>query len=153
MVCDNPALLFTPPGCPLGDPPLGPFAWRFGDGSARQTPTEGKARASFSPYVVHAFDTPGTYRVSVSVAAGGSADVVTLPIRVYPALAARIARHGNEAAAVMVGGDGHNLFDRWLLPDGSAAYGPVVTLPPSGTVRLTMVDGTGTEATATLTFG
>jgi hypothetical protein len=146
MGCDNPALLFTPPGCPDTDPALGPFSWRFGDGTTAVTPVQGRARASFSPFVAHAYHRPGVYEVTVSATAGGSTDAMTLPITVYPALQAVIVRHGGSATAVMRGGDGHLLFAVWTLPDGSHAFGPTARLPRHGTVRLAVVDGTGTVA-------
>src|SRR5258708_5864025 len=132
MTCDNPALLFTPPGCPLADPPLSRFAWRFGDGATATTATEGRARASFSPFVRHSFAAPGRYRVSVAVSAAGSTGTVSLPMTVNPAPRASISRAGNRAVAVLTGGDGQQLFDRWPLPDGSTAYGATVPLPRSG---------------------
>jgi hypothetical protein len=146
MGCDNPALLFTPPGCPDTDPALGPFTWHFGDGTTAVTPVQGRARASFSPYVAHAYHRPGVYQVTVSVTAGGSTDSMTLPIVVHPALHAVITRHGGTAKAVVQGGDGHLLFAVWTLPAGSHTFGPSVRLPRHGTVRLAVVDGTGTVA-------
>ncbi|MHB8512066.1 MAG: PKD domain-containing protein [Actinomycetota bacterium] len=152
MTCDNPALLFTPPGCPLTDPSLGPFMWDFGDGASAQTPAEGKARASFSPFVDHSYQAPGVYQASVSVSAGGSTDQATLPITVNPTLHATISIASNRAVAEMQGGDGHQLFDVWTLPDGSHAYGASVPAPQSGTLTLTVIDGTGSSASTSLVF-
>jgi hypothetical protein len=148
MACDNPALLFTPGGCSVADPPLGPFRWQFGDGGTSATPTEGRARASFSPFVRHAYARAGTYQVSVAVTSNGSTDRVTVPVTVHPALRVAIGRAGGRAVAVVGGGDGHVLYERWTLPDGSPAFGPTVAVPASGQLTLTAVDGTGATATA-----
>jgi hypothetical protein len=150
MGCDNPALLFTPGDCPSTDPALGPFTWSFGDGTAAVTAVQGRARASFSPFLRHAYRRPGVYRVTVSITAGGSTDSMTLPITVHPALRAVIGRDAGTASAHMRGGDGHLLLAVWTLPDGSHAFGPSVRLPRHGAVRLAVVDGTGTVATTTV---
>src|SRR5207249_2552798 len=104
MTCDNPALLFTPPGCSVPDPVLSPLRWDFGDGARASTPTEGKARASFSSFVRHPYTRPGKYAVSVTITAAGSTDTMTLPITVHPPLQAQIGRDHGRAVAVMRGG-------------------------------------------------
>jgi hypothetical protein len=150
QTCDNPALLYSPPGCPLGDPAIGPFNWSFGDGSRAATGAEGRARAWFSPFVRHAYSKPGTYPVSVSVTSNGSTDTVTVPVAVHPRLRADILAGVSTAMARVSGGDGHVLIQRWDLPDGSQRYGPSVPRPRIGSIKLTVVDGTGTIATAVL---
>ena len=144
--CTNPALLFEPPGCPLPAPAVGPFHWTFGDGTSLTTPVEGKSRASYSPFVRHRFTRPGTYRVRVSVTSQGSTDTATVTVTVFPALRATVVRVGGRDTARVTGGDGHVLIERWTFPDGRVAYGPSV--PARGPVTLTVVDGTGTVATA-----
>jgi hypothetical protein len=151
--CDNPALLFEPTGCPLPDPPIGPFMWSFGDGGRATTPAAAKARAWFSPFVRHAFSRPGTYDVAVTVAAAGSHETVYVPVTVYPALHASIRRVRAGYAAVVGGGDGHVLVARWTLPDGTTTYGPLTSTTERGPLRLTVLDGTGTTATAAVVAG
>ena len=142
--CTNPALLYVPPNCPFPPPPIGPFHWTFGDGSARTTPIEGQSRASYSPFIRHAYARPGTYRVSVSVTSEGSTDTASLPVTVYPALHAAVVRFGDQAVAQVSGGDGRVLVERWLHADGSMSYGPRASAR-SGLVTLSVVDGTGEE--------
>jgi hypothetical protein len=99
--------------------------------------------------VQHAFREAGTYRVEVQVTSGGSTGTVSLPIRVFPQLTPAIARSGPAAVAVVRGGDGHPLYERWRLPDGRESYGPAAELPRAGVISLTVVDGTGTMTTVT----
>jgi len=138
--------------CP-GVPSMGPFSFKFGDGSSLIAPPEAYARAWFSPFVHHAYRSPGSYAVSVSArSSDGSAGAMTLPVTVYPALRVKIVPAGpGELAARVSGGTGATLFVRWSLPDGRAAYGPRTARPAShGRLGVTVVDGTGTMATATL---
>jgi hypothetical protein len=151
MTCDSPALIYSPPGCPVTAPPVPGFHWRFGDGTTATTPVEGRARASFSPFVSHAYDRPGTYRVSVAVTTNGSTDRVSLPVTVHPALQVAVGLSGGVAVAHVSGGDGHALYERWTLPGGSVAFGPRAAVPGPGTITLTVVDGTGTMSTAATT--
>ncbi|MHB8449064.1 MAG: PKD domain-containing protein [Mycobacteriales bacterium] len=147
QTCDNPALLYSPPGCPLSDPGIGPFQWRFGDGTSLATPAQGRARAYFSPFVRHSYDRPGIYQVSVSVSSDGSTDAVSLPVTVYPRLEVAAIRSGDRLTARVSGGDGRVLVERWSLPGRPAVYGPSVSLAPGRPAVLTVVDGTGTAVT------
>jgi hypothetical protein len=152
MVCDNPALLFTPGDCSVPDPAITEFRWHFGDGTSLVTSTAGKARATLSPFVDHLFDRPGIYVVSVGATSFGSSDMASIPVTVYPALSVSIVRRGAEVFAKVRGGDGHYLVERWSLPGGLLSYGPVARVELPGTVSLSVVDGTGSESTASTTF-
>ena len=147
--CTNPALLFTPPGCRLPPPAVGPFHWTFGDGTRLTTEVQGVSRASYSPFVRHTFTRPGTYRVSVSVTSEGSTDTASVTITVFPALRVGIAPTGGRDTARVRGGDGHVLMERWTFADGRVAYGSSVPALGSTPVTLTVVDGTGSTVTAT----
>lgn len=141
----------TASGCPVAPAQMGPFHWRFGDGTTSTTPPEAYARANFSPFLHHPYCRPGTYQVQVSAtdAEQGKTDSMTLPVTVYPALSVSIARRGRSDVASVHGGSGQVLLYRWTLPGGRTAYGPSIPAPAHAPVpTLTVVDGTGTTAVA-----
>jgi PKD repeat protein len=77
------------------------------------------ARAWFSPFIRHAYRSPGTYNLTVTAAdQNGQTDSMTLPIHVYPALRVRIVTHGCRPMARVSGGDGTVLTRRWARRHG-----------------------------------
>lgn len=149
MTCENPALLTQPSSCPVPRPSMGAFHWRFGDGGSRVTSPQAHVRAYFSPYVMHDYRRPGRYWIAVSSADNkGRVAADSRVLRVYPALSACARVSGSVATAHVVGGDGHLLFATWRLAGGRTVTGPTLRLAPGEHATLTVLDGTGTTATA-----
>jgi PKD repeat protein len=147
--CGNPALLIDPGVCPMGNPPVGPFRFDFGDGSSASFPAQSQARAAFAPFVHHDYAHPGVFRVTLTVSSAGSDDTMTLPIAVHPALRVRVARRGVVYRAHVSGGDGHVVVLAWRMADGTVVHaGSVAAARHPRSVSA--VDGTGTRATARL---
>jgi hypothetical protein len=136
--------------CP-GVPTMGPFTWRFGDGTSSVRPPDGAARAYFS-LVDHAYGVPGVYVVGVAATSSdGHAAAMSLPVRVFPALRVSATAVSGRLVAKVSGGTGAILLYRWRLADGSVDYGPTIPAPSGpGPVELSVVDGTGTVAAATV---
>lgn len=135
--------------CPFPPPAMGDFHWDFGDGTSAVTAPQTYARAYFSPFVDHRYCAAGTYQVRVAATtAGGQSDAMTLPVTVHPALAVRILQRGRTLDAQVSGGTGQALYAHWTGA-GSDAYGTQIALPAgSGSVTVTVTDGTGTLAAA-----
>jgi hypothetical protein len=147
MVCDNPALVYNPGSCPVSDPAVGPFRFDFGDGTSGRYQPQGKARATFAPFVRHIYRRPGIYRVTLTVSSAGKAATMTLPVAIYPPLRVHAAREGGTDRAAVSGGDGRVLQIAWHLRDGRTAYGPHVSAQLNP-VSVTAVDGTGATSLA-----
>ncbi|MHB8593131.1 MAG: PKD domain-containing protein [Acidimicrobiales bacterium] len=146
----SPPVLPSLPTCPTAvpHPTMGPYTWSFGDGTTGTSPA-GTPQAQ--PWFSHAYTAPGTYLVTASASDGqGATAKMSLALHVYPALTVSIDRLGSVDSARVGGGSGHVLVEHWVLPDGSSAWGPQVTVPAGpGPVTLTVTDSTGTMATAT----
>ncbi|MHB1488470.1 MAG: PKD domain-containing protein [Acidimicrobiales bacterium] len=146
----HPPKLPGPPSCPgaVPQPAMGPYTWSFGDGTTGTSPP-GTPQAN--PWFSHPYHAPGRYLVTASAGDGqGATARMSLALHVYPALSVAIDRHGKTDTARVDGGSGSVLVEHWVLPDGTSAWGPRVTVPPGpGPVTLTVTDSTGTLATAT----
>jgi len=130
----------------------------FGDGAAADVACNGRRTGYFS----HEY-APGTYHVKLTLA-DDSGDTTTWPpaghgdyteIIVYPGLAVTIDAAPNGDGTVtylahVTGGDGTLLAARWTFADGSTAAGASVTRPAASGAAVTVTDGTGTTAAATL---
>ncbi|HVA59809.1 MAG TPA: PKD domain-containing protein [Mycobacteriales bacterium] len=126
---------------------MGAISWTFGDGT---TGTSGHAS---NDYFTHTYHRPGVYWVTATATdSRGQQDSETLPVTVYPAVQPSITSNGDTLTARVTGGSGRVLFYQWTMPDGTSAWGPTVQAPSSGTVTLTVVDGTGDVATITTTI-
>lgn len=148
-VC-RPPLVPSLPSCPaaIPQPAMSPYTWSFGDGTTGTSPA---GTPVAQPWFSHTYSAPGSYLVSASANDGqGATASMSLTLRVYPALAVAIDRHARRAHADVQGGSGRVLVYRWQLPNGTQAYGPVVTVPPGpGQLTVTVTDSTGTMASAT----
>jgi hypothetical protein len=72
----------------------------------------------------------------------------TLPVTVFPPLAPSIELSGGRLIAHVSGGDGVPLYLTWTVGPERFARQSIVA-PASGSVTLSVVDGTGTIATVT----
>jgi hypothetical protein len=137
--------------CPLPPAPMGGFRFSFGDRGSLTAQPQVFARAWFSPFIVHHYLRPGTYQLTVSAAdQAGHSDTMTLPVHVYPALRVRIIQHRCRLVALVHGGDGLVLIYRWALGGGRVAFTRAVEPRRGGRVRVTVADGAGGLASASL---
>jgi len=126
----------------------GLISWNFGDGTSELQPDS----ARFN----HTFPGPGLYVVTASVTDNlGTTCSWTQPVRIdSPPSAAVVqtAGRGNSVvlSAVGQGGEGNVLAAQWTFSNGTTAYGTTITVHKHLEGLVTITDGAGNTATASV---
>jgi hypothetical protein len=145
----SPPLLPSPPSCPVAPVAMGPYHWSFGDGTSG---VSGPGTPVGDAYFAHPYTRPGLYQVRVEATdSSGQQAGMTLPVVVYPELTVAVVSRARTEVAEIHGGDGRYVVVKWTLPGGRELYGERIPAPTGpGVVTVTVTDGTGTMASASL---
>ena len=126
----------------------GMISWNFGDGTTELQPDS----ARFS----HTFPGPGLYVVTASITDNlGNTYNRTQQVRIDSPLKAAVVQtagsgSGVELSVVGQGGDANVLAARWTFSNGTTAYGTTITVHKHLEGTVTITDGAGNTATASV---
>ncbi len=126
----------------------GMISWNFGDGTTELRPIT----ARFS----HTFPGPGLYSVTASVTDNlGNTYSWTQPVRIDTPLTATVVQTAGPGKSVVLsavgqGGEGNVLAAQWTFSNGATAYGPTITVHKHLEGTVTITDGAGNTATASV---
>lgn len=126
----------------------GLISWNFGDGTTEVQPDSAR--------FTHTFPGPGLYVVTASVTDNlGNSYSWTQQVRIDSPLSAAVvqtAGPGNSVvlSAVGQGGEGKVLEAQWTFSNGKTAYGTTITVPKHTEGMVTITDGAGNTATASV---
>jgi len=139
------------PALPGSEHTVSPATVDFGDGS--------HATVTGEERITHTFAAPGSYEVTARVHdEKGQTRTWTRKVIVDPAPAAVVTQTARGGAVVLAasikGGDGHAIAAHWEFADGTRVDGLRVShgAAPGLTAKVTVVDGAGDPATATITL-
>ncbi len=126
----------------------GMISWNFGDGTSELRPIT----ARFS----HTFPGPGLYSVTASVTDNlGNTYSWTQPVRIDTPLSAAVVQTAGPGGNVVLtavgeGGEGNVLEARWTFSHGKPVYGTTITAHKHMEGLVTITDGAGNTATASV---
>jgi hypothetical protein len=140
----NPPVAPSLPNCPVQHTTIGPVHWSFGDGS---TYVSGNGSEHEQSYFTHAFCRPGRYTVTATATdSKGQSDTFSLPVVINPPLVLSVVERHRRLYLRASGGDGRYLYTQWLGGDGVRSWSESTLAPQRGTVTVSVLDGTGTQA-------
>ncbi len=126
----------------------GMISWNFGDGTTELQPDS----ARFN----HTFPGPGLYVVTASIADNlGNTYSWTQQVRIDSPLKAAVVQTAGSGKSVVLsavgqGGEGNVLAAQWTFSNGTTAYGTTITVHKHLEGFVTVTDGAGNTATASV---